>query len=135
MLLAVRSTSCAAASENAIRELVGSAMSNPSEWVHGRDMASPRSCCYWPHGQGEASQRQSQLISPRVAHASRCVYRELSPSSPGPTRRIAELFDVQKQDFGQLGEQLVARKQSLAIESDPVNSRLPCLPPPEDPFC
>src|SRR6516165_1280401 len=77
MLLAVRSTSCAAASENAIRELVGSAMSNPSEWVHGRDMASPRSCCYWPHGQGEASQGQSQLISPRVAHASRCVYREL----------------------------------------------------------
>ena len=28
----------------------------------------------------------------------------LSPSSPGPTRRIAELFDVQKQDFVQLGD-------------------------------
>src|SRR5258707_10838588 len=53
MLLAVRSTSCAAASENATRELVGSAMSNPSELVHGRDMASPRSCRYWPHGQDE----------------------------------------------------------------------------------
>jgi hypothetical protein len=32
------------------------------------------------------------------------MYRELSPSSPGPTRRIAELFDVQKQDFVQLGD-------------------------------
>src|SRR5439155_20852439 len=52
MLLAVRSTSSAAASENATRELVGSAMSNPSELVHGRDMAPPYSCCYWPHGQG-----------------------------------------------------------------------------------
>ena len=29
-----------------------SAMSNPSELVHGRDMAPPYSCCYWPHGQG-----------------------------------------------------------------------------------
>jgi hypothetical protein len=28
-------------------------MSNPSELVHGRDMASPRSCRYWPHGQDE----------------------------------------------------------------------------------
>src|SRR4029077_14771382 len=42
MLLALRSTTCAAALENAIRGLVGSAMSNPSELVHGRDMASPR---------------------------------------------------------------------------------------------
>src|SRR6266403_1383681 len=57
MLVAVRSTSCAPASENATRELVGSAMSNPSAWVHGRDMASPRSCCYWPYGQGEGSPR------------------------------------------------------------------------------
>src|SRR6266480_7830253 len=52
MLLAVRSTSSAAASENATRELMVSAMSNPSELVHGRDMAPPHSCCYWPHGQG-----------------------------------------------------------------------------------
>src|SRR5256885_7834775 len=61
MLAAVRSTSCAPASENATRELVGSAMSNPSAWVHGRDMGSPRSCCYWPYGQGEGSQGQSRF--------------------------------------------------------------------------
>jgi hypothetical protein len=30
-------------------------MSNPSELVHGRDMASPRSCCYWPYGQGKGA--------------------------------------------------------------------------------
>jgi hypothetical protein len=48
---------------------------------------------------------------------------------------IAELFDAQKQDFGRLGEQLVTREQSLAIESDPVKSRARPLPPPEDPFC
>ena len=31
-------------------------MSNPSELVHGRDMGSPRSCCYLPYGPGEGSQ-------------------------------------------------------------------------------
>src|SRR5260221_10425436 len=81
MLLAVRSTSCAAASENATRELVGSAMSNPSELVHGRDMASPRSCRYWPHGQGEGSQGQSLLISPQVRT---CVEVREKPFDPLP---------------------------------------------------
>src|SRR5260370_41470896 len=76
MLLAVRSTSCAAASENATRELVGSAMGNPSELGHGRDMASPRSCCYWPHGQGEGSQRAKPTDSPWVADASTTAPRD-----------------------------------------------------------
>src|SRR6266545_2743587 len=71
MLLAVRSTSCAAASENATRELVGSAMSSPSAWVHRRDMASPHSCCYWPYGQGEGSPRAKPTDSSCVADASR----------------------------------------------------------------
>src|SRR5258708_6899607 len=29
-------------------------------------MAPPRSCCYWPYGQGEGFQGQSLLISPRA---------------------------------------------------------------------
>ena len=44
-------------------------MGNPSELGHGRDMASPRSCCYWPHGQGEGSEGQSLLI----VHGRGCV--------------------------------------------------------------
>jgi hypothetical protein len=54
-----------------ISALVGSAISNPSAWVHGRDMASPRSCCYWPYRQGKGSQRARPTDSPWVADASR----------------------------------------------------------------
>src|SRR5947199_4084171 len=83
MLLAVRSTSSAAASENATRELVGSAMSNPSELVHGRDMAPPYSCCYWPHGQGapegKAPQTAGSLPCGRRAAVEKDDYRQSLP--------------------------------------------------------
>src|SRR5258708_1273351 len=82
MLLAVRSTSCAAASETAIRELVASAISNPSELVHGRDMASPRSCCYWPYGQGEAPRAKSTDVRSQMRRGPRSP-RTSSPRFDG----------------------------------------------------
>src|SRR5260370_42642039 len=68
MVLAVRSTSSAAASENATSELMVSAMSNPSEVVHDRDMAPPHSCCYWPHGQGAPKGKAAQTAGSGVGH-------------------------------------------------------------------
>src|SRR5215831_9476057 len=102
MLLALRSTSCAAASENAIRELVGLAMSNPSELVHGRDMALPRSCCYWPYGQGEAATRGYDFregqgdvglnftADVRFSCTARCVHGQTAEPSAG--RRFASRY-------------------------------------------
>jgi hypothetical protein len=56
------------------------------------------------------------------------VTRLTSIGAPVPSR----LRSLDKQDFGRLGEQLVTREQSLAIESDAVKSRARPLPPPED---
>src|SRR6516164_9312086 len=93
MLLALRSTSCVAASENAIRELVGLAMSNPSELVHGRDMALPRSCCYWPYGQGEAATRgyDFQGIAAWKAWAEKHQSAIVGMGGPlGKTKKVSE---------------------------------------------
>jgi hypothetical protein len=94
MVRAVRSTRWAAASESATRELVDSAISNPSAWVHGRDIASPPSCCYWPHGQGAPKGKAAQTAGSVVGHD------EVEPQ----TARAIELqglidFDVQRTGF------------------------------------
>jgi hypothetical protein len=45
-----------------------SAMSNPSELVHDRDMAPPHSCCYWPHGHGAPKGKAAQTAGSVVGH-------------------------------------------------------------------
>ena len=69
--------------------------------------------------------------------AGRPTARDVPPRKVIRTQRLrvpADLFVRRsKARLCPVGRQLVAREQS--IESDPVNSRPPRLPPPEDPFC
>jgi hypothetical protein len=94
-----------------------SAMSNPSELVHDRDMAPPHSCCYWPHGQGAPKGKAAQTAGSVVGH----------DEVESQTARAIELqglidFDVQRTGFSLAEIHLVldeAREGSATWDCNP----------------
>src|SRR5260221_9678802 len=75
-------------------------------------MAPPRSCCYWPYGQGEGFQGQSLLISPRAV-----TFGAFFRNTPATIMRCGRTFRLARTHPAHArssGSETLSRSRSLA---------------------